>query len=355
MADKTGIQWTDATWNPLVGCSLVSPACSNCYAMAQAHRIQRMTPSTHYVGTTKLVNDKPVWTGVVKQAPEHALLAPLRWKKPRKIFVNSMSDLFHESVPDAWIDRIFAIMALCPQHTFQVLTKRAKRMREYMTKLDTPARIATDGLCEATIDFPTRECLVFNATWPLPNVWLGVTAEDQARADERLDDLQDTPAAVKFVSIEPDLGSVDLEKWLFVGPEGGIDFAYSQSRMLDWIICGGESGPGARPMHPDWARSLRDQCAAAGVPFFFKQWGEFLEFDHLTKTYTVESEPELVDVFERACAHPLWLALDGRSSSRAHELPLNDQPFRLLDRVGKHRAGRLLDGREHNEFPNERS
>ena len=142
MADNTGIEWTDATWNPVVGCSIVSPGCTNCYAMQMAARIEKMQPESHYAGTTKRVNGNAVWTGKVALAPDHILTAPLRWKKPRRIFVNPMGDLFHESIPDAWIDRVFAVMALAPQHRFQLLTKRAKRMREYCSDPATPFRVA---------------------------------------------------------------------------------------------------------------------------------------------------------------------------------------------------------------------
>ena len=134
MADKTGIEWTDATWNPIVGCSVVSPGCTHCYAMSMAARIEKMTPGSHYAGLTDASKAGPVWNGRLALAPDHILTQPLRWQKPRRIFVNSMGDLFHEDVPDDWIDRVFAVMALAPQHTFQVLTKRAERMRNYLLR-----------------------------------------------------------------------------------------------------------------------------------------------------------------------------------------------------------------------------
>jgi len=259
VSDNSKIEWTDATWNPIVGCSIVSPGCTNCYAMRQADRIRRMQkdpPSSHYFGTTKIVNGNAVWTGKVALAPDRILTAPLRRRKPTTYFVNSMGDLFHESVPDKWIDRIFAIMLSAPQHTFQVLTKRSKRMQAYI---------------EAPSEKRIKEMLHWQhfdndplwPGWPLPNVWLGVTAEDQQRADERIPDLIETPAAVRFVSVEPMLGPVDLTK-LFHTPR---DFAAG----LHWIICGGESGHSARPMQPEWAMSLRDQCREATVSFFMKQ------------------------------------------------------------------------------------
>lgn len=294
MADKTGISWTDATWNPIVGCSVVSPGCTNCYAMRDAARIVRCSEgagrASHYEGTIEPSKAGPVWTGKVALAPDHIVAKPLSWRRPRRIFVNSMGDLFHESVPDEWIDRVFAVMALAPQHTFQVLTKRSGRMREYLSG---------EALRRVAAAANRIRAVTGMITWPLPNVWLGVTAEDQTRADDRVPDLLATPAAVRFVSCEPMLGPVDLltawcgesaldsECWgdcawcknghpplhnCQKGRQSLEDLIRGKSG-LDWVICGGESGPNARPMHPDWARGLRDQCAAAGVPFHFKQWG----------------------------------------------------------------------------------
>jgi protein gp37 len=273
----TTISWTDETWNPTVGCSIVSPGCTNCYAMKMAHRIENMQPEKHYAGTTKVVNGNTVWTGKLALAPEHILLKPLSWKKPRRIFVNSMSDLFHEDVPDEWIDKVFAVMALCPQHTFQVLTKRSKRMREWIG-----SHVATPigPIYEAQqIAWSTgRKDLKVTIKWPLPNAHLGVSCEDQTRADERIPDLLATPAAVRFVSAEPMLGPIDF--WqdgngpLANGTPTDINdmhqLRYGSSR-LDWIIAGGESGSGFRPMQIAWAESLRRQCADAGAAFFFKQ------------------------------------------------------------------------------------
>ena len=297
MGDKSKIEWTEATWNPVVGCSVVSPGCTNCYAMRMARRLDR--PGSHYEGTTRVVNGKPVWTGAVKQAPEHTLTAPLRWRKPRRIFVNSMSDLFHDDVPDEWIDRIFAVMALCPQHSFQVLTKRPERMQEYMTSIDNNDGGRMDGLRDALVEGMAQK-IYHDRTgedpsmWlavglPLPNVWLGTSVEDQARANERIPYLSKTPAAVRFLSVEPLLGPVDVSDSLhmnyvncellrhyytgkFQDPGPSVPPAPREGmKLIDWVIVGGESGPGARPMHPDWARSIRDQCQVAGVPFFMKQ------------------------------------------------------------------------------------
>lgn len=453
LGDKTGIQWTDASWNPIVGCSVVSPGCTNCYAMKQAARLLDR-PGSHYHCTTQKVGGNAVWTGKVAMAPEHILTAPLRWSKPRRVFVNSMGDLFHEDVPDEWIDKVMAVMALADQHEFQVLTKRAERMREYGSDLQTPFRIAKaidalsvqrsagqeeiqpvngypgyfasshghiysekrghrrklkpdvgeqghrrvqlhrkgkdsrrgDRLLVHRIILETfvgpalspdaqvrhfdgnpqnnavanlrwgdqsknwsdskrhgshrrysklepwqvREikerseiarqsaeaiARVFDISatqirniltgkqwavetpinWPLENCWLGVSVEDQRRADERIPILLDTPAAVRFVSAEPMLGPVNFtriavsrmpsdppgppdacsldgllgERWPLrygsrVGPPDRVN-------RIDWTIIGGESGPGARPMDVDWVISIVEQCRGAGVACFVKQ------------------------------------------------------------------------------------
>lgn len=303
----TKIEWTDATWNPIVGCSVTSPGCTNCYAMKMAGRLEGMAATNaslaHYVGTTQRSKAGFVWTGTVNMAPDSILTAPLRRRKPTRYFVNSMADLFHESVPDEWIDRVFAVMALAPQHTFQVLTKRSARMREYFRECNGwRARIA--WLLNDLKPSPLWNGNVYQG-WQnlheqpdgLPNVWLGVSVEDQARADERIPDLLDTPAAVRFLSCEPLLGPVDLraipwpEHWprceclqgdprydafeatvycpsCCEGPEA------MEAPTLDWVIAGGESGPGARGSCAEVEANMRlllDQCRAAGVAFFGKQ------------------------------------------------------------------------------------
>jgi len=342
MADQrdTGISWTDETWNPVVGCSIVSPACTNCYAMSMASRIERMAPAqgreTHYAGTTKVVNGKPVWTGKLARAPDHIVTAPLRWTRARRIFVNSMSDLFHHDLPDEWIDEVFAVMALAPQHTFQILTKRPERMRTYLTRdWASAARFHVESLTLPTVSKNAgdaqerlRRYTSRGVPHPLENVWLGVTAEDQARADERIPPLLSTPAAVRFVSAEPLLGPIDLPaagmKW-----NGRLDRETGERRFLDWVIVGGESGPGARPMHPDWARSLRDQCYAAGVPFFFKQWGDWFPYA------------------ERDAAGNVNVVNKGERPGLFHEW--SNGVFSV--RLGKKAAGRFLDGVTHDATP----
>ncbi len=243
MSDKTGIQWTDATWNPVSGCSKVSPGCKNCYAERDWVRLSK-NPKSPYFG--RAFTD-------VRCHPER-LDQPLRWRRPRRIFVNSMSDLFHESVPDDFIDRVFAIMALATQHTFQVLTKRPERMQRYAQGDSQAARTAARSLNE---DIP----------WPLPNVWLGVSVETPEQYD-RIEMLWRTPAAVRFLSLEPLLAPMpDVPLW-------GLD---GVARALDWVIVGGESGPDARPCDLEWIRSILRQCRAGRVPVFVKQLGSLCE------------------------------------------------------------------------------
>ena len=361
MADHTGIEWTDATWNPVVGCSLLSPGCTNCYAMGQAARIVRCSeglkrPST-YDGTVETVKGRPVWTGKVALASDATLTQPLRWKRPRRIFVNSMGDLFHEDVPDEWIDRVFAVMALSPQHTFQILTKRSARMRAYLSDPDLNNRISAALGCMLDGEWVWNEGKRFRDAieylidvfagmstdddgnivyhddpMPLPNVWLGVSAEDERRADERIPDLLATPAAIRFVSAEPLLGPIDFGQM----QDGLPDNAWlTWLDGLDWIIVGGESGPNARPMHPGWARSIRDQCAAAGTAFFFKQWGEWSPH-----TAALEDGEGGIRTSPRGGVN--WQA----------EKP--GGAFGVF-RVGKARAGRLLDCVTHDAMPGARS
>ena len=243
----TTIEWTEQTWNPVVGCSVTSPGCKNCYAMRMAHRLGANPATPHYAGLTQMSKGGPVWAGRVTTAPDHIWEAPLRRRKPTTYFVNSMGDLFHPKVTDAQIVRVFAIMALCPQHRFQMLTKQPARMRDWM---------------RAHASDP-------EGGWD--NVWLGVSVEDQTRANERIPILLDTPAAVRFISAEPLLGPVDLLNAIGLGKR--------LKNEMDWVIVGGESGPASRPMNPAWAQQIRDDCAAAGVPFFFKQWGRFQPAD----------------------------------------------------------------------------
>lgn len=329
MAD-TKIEWAKKVWNPTTGCTHASAGCDHCYAVRLTKRLAAMGQGK-YQG---LINPgKEHFNGVVNTWDDE-LTKPLRWKKPTQIFVNSMSDLFHKGVPFEFVDKVFAVMALCPQHTFMVLTKRADRMEEYITQADTEqlhwlGRYKILGLSH----FGER------VTWPLPNVLLGISVENQKAADERhhhLARLHDQ-GWTTFWSAEPLIGEVSISQACrsrdLFGSEG-----------LSWVICGGESGMGARPMHPEWARSLRDQCQSYGISYFFKQWG----------SWRCPQEGEFYDTSKgRSGRPPAFLVADNgeygcyRETSGPNSVP--------MIQVGKHRAGRLLDGREWNELPEVRS
>jgi protein gp37 len=254
MSDKTGIGWTDATWSPLVGCTHVSAGCDHCYAASLASG--RL--STHPIYAGLAVGGR--FTGEVRLLPER-LDQPLRWRKPRRIFVNSMSDLFHDEVPDEFIAQVFGVMALTPRHAFQILTKRPGRMASLLN------RDSFELAVRAEVQRQKWSVLGTEAppwSWPLGNCWLGTSVEDQKWANVRIPQLVRVPAAVRFLSVEPLLAPVDL--WPWINPE------QSQGR-IGWVIVGGESGPDHRPIQAEWVRGLRDQCVAAGVAFFFKQWG----------------------------------------------------------------------------------
>ena len=225
MANNSPIEWTEATWNPVVGCTVISPGCSNCYAMRLARRLEAMG-QPKYTGITRISGGRAKWNGVVR-VDEESLKLPVTWKIGRMIFVNSMSDLFHEAVPLEFIQRVFKVMRKTPQHTYQILTKRAERLEEVSSDI----------------------------AWP-QNVWMGVSVEN-ADYQYRIDNLRRIGAVVKFLSLEP-----------LIGPLKNLNL-----EGIDWVIAGGESGPGARPIELDWARSVRDQCIAANVAFHFKQWG----------------------------------------------------------------------------------
>lgn len=245
------IEWTGQTWNPVVGCTRASAGCDHCYAYTMTRRLEAMG-QRDYVGLV----GKGHFNGVVRELP-HKLTLPMHRRKPTTYFVNSMSDLFHRGVSDDFIDRVFAVMASCPQHTFQVLTKRADRMHEYMTAPNRLEMIYAQWY-SVSDKTPCAEA------WPLPNVWLGVSTENQSAADERIPHLLQTPAAIRFLSCEPLLGPIDFRR------VPGFN-RYNLSLHNWWIIVGGESGYSARPMDLAWARSIRDQCAIADVAFFMKQ------------------------------------------------------------------------------------
>lgn len=256
------IEWTDKTWNPIIGCSKTSPACDHCYAerMAFRHSHNPKAPIEY----KNVVTDSGTWNGQTAFV-KSVLEKPLHWRKPCRVFVGSMTDLFHPSTPFEWIDKIINIMAQTPHLTYQILTKRPERMYDYITHN------------------------MWLTNDPMEHVWFGVTVENQDQAEARIPFLLDTPAAVRFVSIEPMLGPVDLKHvTLDLGPRYELDWLdalrgmrgtgsilHTATEKLDWVICGGETGPGARPMWEPWARDLMEQCKTAGVPFFFKKWGSY--------------------------------------------------------------------------------
>lgn len=297
---STKIEWTEKTWNPFVGCTKVSAGCKNCYAERHSYRLSTMPTTRELYGdvVSKKDGGDPRFTGVVKFAGEKTLLKPLSWRKPSMVFVNSMSDLFHESIPFEEIDKVFAVMAACPQHTFQILTKRPERMKEYIKNLE----IRRTSIAHYITGYVRQALLIskkllnaydaFEYHWPLPNVWLGVSVENQETANERIPHLLNTPAAVRFLSCEPLLGAINLNQFLWEEDVVESDIGYAiisetsckPTDKLNWVIVGGESGKNSRPMHPDWARSLRDQCTDAGVAFFFKQLSENSLYLHCKPT-----------------------------------------------------------------------
>lgn len=302
MADRTAIEWTDATWNPVTGCTKVSPGCDHCYAETIAHR---------FAGTSAYPNGFDVTL-----RPDR-LEQPLRWQRPRRIFVNSMSDLFHAEVPDDYIAEVFAVMAMAPRHTFQVLTKRPGRMRSLLGSWDFRIMV-----------YDHVVALEHDEVWPLSNVWLGTSVESQRWADVRIPQLLNTPAAVRFLSCEPLLGEVLLCRCDGAQYEvvrhpflTSSECPLHGTTRLGWVIVGGESGSHARPMHPGWARTLRDQCTKVGIPFLFKQWGEWAPRTML-----------LVDKVRNG-----------------QTVDYGDGTFG--QRVGKKEAGRELDGLTWDQFP----
>jgi protein gp37 len=338
MGDKSKIDWTDATWNPVTGCTHVSPGCDHCYAASLASGRLKEVPA--YKG---LAVDGE-FTGEIRLLPDR-LMQPIHWARPRRIFVNSMSDLFHSNIPREYLAKVFAVMAVAKHHQFQILTKRAGVMR---------AILNSPEFGELVLHEWGKMHLVTHGNYPLnmdgkvllPNVWLGVSAESQKWAELRIPALVQTPAAVKFVSAEPLLGPIDLfgnveEHGPAVTREGvmnlvdygtGIEWDVDDQLGIDWVIVGGESGSKARPMHPDWARSLRDQCVKWKVAFHFKQWGEWAP---VTGYYNGEHRqirewPENIHY---------W----GGSP--------NGGP--VSGRVGKRAAGRVLDGQTWDQWPDQ--
>ncbi len=297
MSDRSAIEWTDATWSPVTGCTKV-----------------RLHPER--------------------------LDDPLRWRKPRRVFVCSLADLFDE-VPTDFIAAVWSVMAGAGNHVFQVLTKRPGRMRSLLASEE-----FREAVAQACVERwgPLFAGLNRKQPWPLPNVWIGTSVENQRWADVRIPKLLATHAAVRFLSCEPLIGPVDLRPFL------GSHASPLDHKGLGWVIVGGESGPGARPMHPDWARSLRDQCAAAGVPFFFKQWGEWTPAGYHEATHLLHirgGEGTLVPREGATRRVPV-----GFAGSREEDLvDRGHQGWVRVARVGKKRAGRVLDGRTWDEMP----
>jgi protein gp37 len=330
----TKIEWAEKTWNPIRArrisndergwyCEHVSEGCRNCYA-------EKMNRNTYFGNGLPY---KPATLPEVELfLDEKILQQPLHWSKPQNVFPCSMTDLFGRWVKDEWLDRIFAVIANASQHTFQILTKRPERMQQYLN--DLPVRMGR------------KPDLV--RYWK--HVWFGTSVEDQNTADERIPLLLQTPAAVRWISAEPLLGPIDVRN-LRAGTFNGLDgidyeeigdirdpgiLSKSEIPKLDWVVCGGESGPKARPMHPDWARSLRDQCVSAGVPFFFKQWGEWVPTANVGFGDSPRAETHVFRTGEvvQTYGGPVPFGIEMRS-------------------VGKKAAGRLLDGKEWNEYPKE--
>lgn len=343
-----GIVWTERTWNPVTGCDRVSPGCDLCYAMTQAAVLKTQ-------GSPAYQNDGDPRTsgpGFKVTLQPDRLNQPLHWRDPQMVFVNSMSDLFHPQIPVDYIAQCFAVMVLAHHHTFQVLTKRPRRMRMLLN--NTNFKDAITRHMRTIYPDKYRQLLEADGPyaggknnddwshswWPLPNVWLGTSVEDQTRAQERIPVLLQTPAALRFISAEPLLGPVDLSQWL-AHPRRDAQ------PMLDWVIVGGESGTGSRPMHPGWPALLRNQCAAAYTPFLFKQWGHYQPVEQIDQS------------------HPTPVGRNGDMWVRDHETvqiapweknscDVNDQ-YELMRPVGKRASGRLLDGVEHLAMPTPRN
>lgn len=312
----TSIEWTDAVWNPVSGCARVSDGCDRCYALTMTHRLEAMGKSK-YAGLTVL-NPKGErhFNGQVR-CHDDALEIPLRWKKPRRIFVNSMSDLFHKDVPFEFIDKVFAVMALCPQHTFQILTKRPERMAEYTADR---GRLTMVAQAMALLGYGAESMYL---RWPLPVVWLGTSVENQKAADERISHLLKCPAEIRFLSVEPLLGPVDLSKFLR-SPTVCLTTTY---RMTDWVIVGGESGPGSRPCNVELIRSIVEQCKAARVPCFVKQVGSHpVIFDIGRGDEFCPDAPGYVQL--GFCGKPLTSSKGGDISEWPEELRVREMPER---------------------------
>jgi protein gp37 len=320
MSDGTKISWSDATWNVVTGCTKISEGCLRCYIdRTPPFRMAQRKFNGPGIGAT---------TGVKLHSDR--LHIPLRWRKPRMIFVCSLADLFHDEVPDRFIAEVFAVISLAPRHVFQVLTKRHARLRMLLN---------TErfwSLVDEARTMRGHRPLAGDAPHVLENAWIGVSTENQKWADMRIPALLQTPAAVRWISAEPLLGPINLhDEWLT--PNG-----------LSWGVTGGESGHHARPMHPHWARGLRDQCVKSGVAFHFKQWGEWAP----TGTSAMYSHESRAGWYHSPDRHVVMDDATG-AGKPVGEITGAEPPYTRMYRVGKKAAGRTLDGREWNGYPRE--
>jgi protein gp37 len=349
----TKIEWTHrpgtmpAVLNPTTGCDKISPGCKFCYAEIMHRRLEAM-------GQPKY---QQPFKGHVQYWPEE-LAKPFKWKKPRTVFLNSMSDIFHEDVPIEAIAEIYAMMFLTPEHTYIVLTKRADRAKDVLSSEEFFFEyVKACNRLHDKYNQPLESALYFEdefkTMWPLKNVWQGVSVESQDYV-QRVRELCLTPAHIRVVSAEPLLGPLDFNERVFQYRDGSVAFPYlkdSESTMLidliDWIIVGGESGHKARPMHPDWVRDIRDQCKKAKKNFFFKQWGEWVPAEeNITSLEQIDALPDrpkeakLVEMINRKGVHNNRLLIDGVT-----------EPLVRMFKVGKHLSGNAIDGKKHLNFP----
>jgi len=345
MSDGTPIEWTDATWPIVAGCEKESPGCKNCWAIREswrlAHNPNRKIHEPYFGTVDKLSKGALVWSGIVRTIPRR-LTWPLRWRKPRRIFVCSQSDLFHPKVPFGFIDQAFAVMGMCRRHTFQILTKHPDRMHEYLSDPNRAAAIGSEQFVLASAN-PRRHVDGYtgmqHTRLPFENVWLGFSAENQEYFDLRWSDMEPLALAgwLVWASLEPLLDPIDAKRALGLQILGG-EVVPNHFPYLRWVVAGGESGPKARPSHPDWYRQLRDQCAAASVPFLFKQWGNWI--------HEAQMLPDGSNVVDRYV-----LDEDGCPGALHDWLRTPTEPASFSVRIPKKDAGRHLDGREHTEFP----
>ena len=336
---STKIEWTNETWNPIIGCSKISEGCKNCYAERMAGRLSNITKTAYYLKVVEqnrpallVIKGLPKWNGET-QFINQQLLKPTQWKKPRKIFVCSMGDLFHESIPFEWIDVVFSIMSDIDQHIYQVLTKRPFRMQQFY-------------------DWKAKQ---LGVKWQAKdNVWIGVTVESQEQV-YRILPLLKVPSKIRFISCEPLLSNIDLYPWLdeYIGPSetGHNDWLNG----LNWVIVGGESGPEARPMHPEWVRSLKNQCKISGTPFFFKQWGEWY-----TDWLNIQTKEPVFKMYPnyQKFQQKLWVRkgdscidMNGKICKNGGDMKTASYPVAIMQKIGKQKSGVILDGKEYKQFP----